>query len=329
MTKRPSIPIEEIEITHFIFHVVHHGEDDPILLNKTPIGRFEFFFKKRVSEVINGNSFYFEENSTLLKEIKLIDENILRFVETSKKLAQKFHENKDKRIKPGVMILMRVRIKEIPQFILIKYDHENVLTYTQDGAEAILKEISNTFSKSKSALQKSAIINLQLDQPLAIIVDKSERNNITQFFKEFLGVFRKYNDKVLTEKVRNAFLSTVRTFNETLPTDYTSRASYIFYDLVQKNESFERDNFLERIFGEHYHDEMEVEFDKNLKRNDITGEEFLFDKSLKRPKELKYKTAEGVLIQYSSEAEDTVSIVNEPSQTIITIKTTKLVEQKS
>ena len=48
MTKRPSIPIEEIEITHFIFHVVHHGEDDPILLNNTPIGRFAFFFKKNV-----------------------------------------------------------------------------------------------------------------------------------------------------------------------------------------------------------------------------------------------------------------------------------------
>ncbi len=329
MAKRSLIPIDEIDITNFIFHVIHHGEDKPILLDNTPLGRFERFFKERLSEVIDGNNFFFDDDSSFLEKMKLIDENIQRFTILSKEMAKDFHSHQDGRIAPGVMILMRVRIQDVPQYALIKYDHENVLTYVQDGNEAILKEISNTFSKSKSALQKAAIVNLSDQKPRAIIVDKSDRKNITQFFKGFLGVIRKYESKTLTDKIRRAFLATVRNFKDELPTDYTSRASHIFYDFVQNNDSFERDDFVEKIFGEHYKDLMENVFDKNLKKEDISGEEFSFDKSITKPREIKYKTAEGVLIQYSEDAEDTVNINNDqPDKTIITITTTKLVVEK-
>ncbi|MCR9134207.1 MAG: nucleoid-associated protein [bacterium] len=331
MGKKVKLAIEEIEIIDFIFHVVHHGEENPILLDRTPIGGFEKFFKERISEVIEGNTFYFKEDSEFEKELTKIEDNPLNFTECSKVLAERFHGDHDERIKPGVMILMKIRISNIPQYILIKYDHENVLTYTQDGKEAILKEISNTFSKNKTALQKSAIINFTEDIPTLKVVDKSNRKHITKFFQSFLNVYRKYKNADLTNKVKDAFLTTVQSFANRLPSDYTSRAVHIFYDLVQNNDTFERDTFLNKAFGEHHLPEMEDVFDVNLKKQDLTGEEFAFDKSIRKPREYKYKTAEGVIIQYTSSGEDTVDIKTgkeKNDDTIITIRTAKLIPQK-
>src|SRR5688572_26266703 len=156
-----EIKIEDIKITDFIFHVVHHGEEDPGLLDETPIDKYEHFFKERIKEVLDGNKFYFNPESTFLTQIKKLDNDHSLFLEISKALARKFHEIQDDRIKPGVMILMKTAIGGIDHYILIKYDHEMVIYYKKTTLNtAILDEMSNTFSKNKSALQKSAIIKL-------------------------------------------------------------------------------------------------------------------------------------------------------------------------
>lgn len=64
--------IENLSIEKFIFHVVHHRSDEPILLEQTPIGGFEDFFLKRALETLRGNRFTFADGSltrTLLKQV--------------------------------------------------------------------------------------------------------------------------------------------------------------------------------------------------------------------------------------------------------------------
>ena len=39
-----AIQNDDIIISDFIFHVVHHGEENPILMDETSIKGFEFFF---------------------------------------------------------------------------------------------------------------------------------------------------------------------------------------------------------------------------------------------------------------------------------------------
>lgn len=317
---------QPIEILDFIFHVVHHGEDNPILMDETPIKGFEYFFKERIKEVLSGNQFYFNPESDFLSKIKQIDSGELSFLEISKQLARDFHKTQDDRIKPGVMILMKTKIGESLHYILVKYDHENVIYYTTKDRKAILQEITNTFSKTKEALQKSAIIHLG-ERPFTVVVDKSERSHITKFFKSYLGIKRSYTSEDLTTKVRDCFLATVKNNKALLPKEYTANSQHLFYETVQKTKEFTPDEFLQKIFGQNFTPEIKSSFEREMKRKDIGGEEFEFFKNIKAPKLKRYRTSEGVQIQYSEAANDTVEIKHQKNETVITIKTKQLLEE--
>lgn len=318
---------ENITIENFIFHVVHHGDDQPILMDETPIKGFEIFFKNRILEILDGNKFDFIPDTPFIGNIQEIKDGKNDFLEISKTIATNFHSHQDNRIKAGVMILMDCNIANVRKYILIKYDHENVIYYTTKGNKAILAEISNTFSKSKEALQKSAVIDLSTHPPTAIIVDKSERENVTQFFKNFLGIKRVYESELLTKKVKESYLQTVKHFKANLPKEYTSQSNLLFYETVHKMENFEASAFLQKAFGIHYSEEMENIFKRELKRKDINGEEFKLDKTIPRPKQKKFRTNEGVSIQFPTDAEDTVKIKHFNNSTVVTITTSQLLEE--
>lgn len=316
-----------IDIEQFIFHVVHHGEDEPILMEHTPIDGFENFFKLRIREILNGNRFNFLDGSTYLDSISEIDQNPEQFVEVSQHLAQTFHSHQSGNIKPGVMILLKADVDGAKKYILIKYDHEEVITYRTENRRAILEEISNTFSKNKSALQKSAVVDLNDNIVTAVVTDKSDAANITNFFKGFLGIKRFYDRGTLTQKLNNCFIDTMKEHRAGLPPEFTSQASIIFYDHVQRSNSFKDEETIRELFGPHYTDEIGRTFKRKLKSADILGEEFDFDKRIRKPKRKKFRTQEGVVIQYDTIAEETVNIQTVGDETTITITTRKLIEE--
>ncbi|RYF87478.1 MAG: hypothetical protein EON98_00280 [Chitinophagaceae bacterium] len=317
----------QLDIEKFIFHVVHHGDSEPVLLDDTPIEGFEVFFKKRIFEILEGNRFEFLPNSEFLAAIKKIDGDDGVFIDVSKELASKFHSHQDARIKPGVMILTRIRFQGSTKYIFIKYDHEEVITYHRDGNKALLKEIGNTFSKSKESLQKSVIVDKEGDFSAVHIIDKSEAAHITKFFKGFLGVTRKYNEQSLTEKVRDAFLATVKKNRTILPKEFTSSATTTFYNIVQAREEFEFDQFLNEAFGTNNTESIRRDFQKELKQKDVSGETFKYNKNIKKPPKTRLQTQEGVSIQYPETADDTVEIKHYNSKTVIKITTVKLHEE--
>lgn len=298
-------------------------------MDSIPLGNFETFFKERILEILSGNKFLFLEDSLFLRQIRDIDDQRKSFLEISKDLATAFHQNnQDERIKPGVMILVKARIVDDIKYIIIKYDHENVITYTQEGNKAFLKEITNTFSKNKSALQKSAVSDINESVAYALVIDKSDPKNITKFFKGFLGIARKYDNRTLTEKVKNAYIETIKHFKKELPKEMLGQTSFDYYSYVQTKDSFESQTFLPSILGVNYKPEMFNIFEKELKKLDILGEEFTFDKSLKKPARKKYYTIEGIKIEFSTEVEDKVKITYGDEETSITITTAQLIEDK-
>lgn len=323
-----NVTFKDIAITKFIFHIVHDGQKSATLMDDTPLGKFDVFFKERILEVIDGNRFEFVEGSLFLDKMLEINSRPSKFIEVSKELAREFHTHQDKRIKPGVMILMQLKIKQQRAFVLIKYDNENVITYQKKGTQALLSEISNTFSKNKNALQKSAIVYME-DTPYVSVIDHSEREHITQFFKGFLGVERSYDEKTLTEKLRECYINTIKEHKDTLPASYTRHANELFYEIVQKQKEYEKETFVKTIFGEHYTDDIQRTFRRQAHKSDIQGEHFTLYKDIQKPSKRKYRTSEGVLIQYSQDASDTVHIDDtKDDKTIITITTAKLIEEK-
>lgn len=323
--------IDALRIERFIFHVVHHGQEEATLLEETPLGDFESFFLGRVMDTLEGNRFQFVTGSPtcdLLREC-MLDGG--KFVENSKKLAIDFHGRHDKRIKPGVLIVMLLSAGDNRLFSLIKYDHEQVLTYDiEGGARAVLREIANSLTKSKKALHKSALIRLKDDGGDIIVVDYTVRHEITDFFRGFLNSKRKYTSKEMTQTIHKCTLNTMKVHQSSLPEDVTRNISKRVFEAIQETDIFEEDSFVDKVFGPYASERIRKTFKTNLEKNDLAGESFTLDKRVvKRPRAFKWRTQEGVEIKYGQDAEDTVKI--EPGagseKTVIKITTTKLSER--
>jgi hypothetical protein len=159
---------------------------------------------------------------------------------------------------------------------------------------------------------------------------KSDTRNITKFFKGFLGISRKYNDRTLTEKVKNAYIESVKQFKDELPKEIIGQTSFDYYNYVQSMDNFDYESFLPAILGVSYKPEMLKVFERELKKMDIQGEEFTFDKTIRKPSRKKFFTIEGIKIEYSTDVEDKVKFKygEGDEETTITITTAKLIEDK-
>ena len=321
----------EMQIERFIFHVVHHGEDEPILLDETPIGNFQNFFIGRVREVLKGNRFLFVNESSTEREIRSVDDDLENFVEVSKNLARDFHRFGDSRIKPGVLIFMVINAVDERLYSLIKYDHEEVLTYrVENDTRAILESVTNSLTKSTKSLHKSGLIRLNQESGgNLIVVDRKVSQDISDFFKGFLNVRRRYNSSDMTKRIQNLTIRTAQDHRVDLPDEITRRIRQRAYDTICQMDAFDSDQYFDRVFGGHGSDEIRNTFNAHLEKHDLDGEIFEFDnEAAERPRKRKYKTSEGVKIEYSDSADDTVDIDRdeERGKTRITITTNKLSE---
>jgi hypothetical protein len=324
--------ISLLAIDKFIFHVVHHGGDQPVLFGETPIGDFEPFFLARVRETLRGNRFVFLDGSVTRAALKQVADDPNRFAEVSKTLALAFHHNvgSDRRIKPGVLILMALSAGPHRLFSVIKYDHEQVLSYDIEGdTRAVLREIANSFTKSAEALQKSALIELTDSGGELVVVDRKVQADITDFFKGFLTVKRAYTEAELTGALEKVVKETVKAHRNQLPTEIVSKVRQRLYETVQNRETFQEQEFFGEFFGAHGDEKIRRTFNRLLKQVNLDGEIFAYQRGvIARPRPSRYSTVEGVDIQIKEQAQDTVLIRDRPEGgSVITITTAKLYEK--
>jgi len=320
--------ISALQITKFIFHVVHHGDPAPILLDQVPIGQFQDFFVARVVDTLKGNRYSFMPESLTLKELSAIEVSPRKFVPASKTLAIQIH-SRDLRVKRGVLIVMMLTSGTRKFFSLIKYDHEKVVSFTVDHAQAILQDVVNSFTESPKSLQKSALIELSGDTGELAVIDRNVRSGISTFFEDFLGVQRSRLESDLTADVVKAVLKTVQLHQAELPYEITARVSPRVRNIATKRGTFDADEFFADFFGAEGSAEIRATFDEQLDRRRLSGEAFRYDKSsLPEDAPQKFKTAEGITLVVPDLAKDTIKIehTRDGFQTI-TIKTPRVIEQ--
>ncbi|HEX6038139.1 nucleoid-associated protein [Longimicrobium sp.] len=317
-----------LDIDDFIFHVVHQGGAEPQLLDATPLGGFKEFFLERVKETLRGNRFVFLPDSATMERLRQVAHDHTAFVSVSKELAREFHTRQDKRIKPGVFIFMRLSAGARSFFSLLKYDNEQVLMYEVDQAQAILTEITRSFTKNTKALQKSALVELTADNAEIVVVDKTVRTDITDFFRNFLGVKRRFTNAEMTVQVQKAVLDTVVTHAGELPVEITSHVHERFLEIVEQRDEFDAPQFVAEYFGPHGSDAVEKSFTRILDRRGLGGEAFPFEREAALTVETqKYRTIEGVSIQIKEQAKSTVQITQDNDMTTVTIRTRRLLPQ--
>jgi hypothetical protein len=330
MKFKDGLSVQDIEIERFIFHIVHQDEDQPILLDETPLGSHKTFFAERILDTIEGNRFVFNDGSFIHDRLREIDSNEKVFVKKSKEIAIHFHSFQMDSIKPGVVILMKIRIDGKPYFSIIKYDHEEVIAYTLDkiSSKAILEDVANSFTKNKDSLHKSALISLEKKDGEVLVIDKKVRDDISKFFKNFLNIKRKYTNEEMTNTISQITLDVVKDNSEDLPKDFCSSIRRKIFDATQSEDSFSLDGYYEKVFGLVGNEKIRKSLERHLKKHDLDGEVFKFDKkALSKPRKIKIRTKEGVRIQYEDSVSDRVVFSDEGNSQKITITTERYYEE--
>lgn len=319
--------VEALKIENFIFHVVHHGADDPVLFDDTPLATFEQFFIDRIKETLKGNKFLFREQSQVKEKLESWEKGEHTFVDISKNLARQFHRVGDKRMKAGVLIVIGLKTNERKLYSLIKYDSEKVVTFTCEGAKAILQAVTNNFTEAPKALQKSALIDLKSDEAEVVIIDRMSRSGISDFYKKFLGVERLRNPKEMTGDLVKVVRKTVKAHAESLPRAIISKVSERIVEIALARKEYEADGFFNDFFGVNASEAIRQTFDKELDNLKLTGEAFEYDEDeLPKSEDKKYMTFEGIRIIMPAKAEGTLDVKHTDDETVVTIRTSRLQE---
>jgi hypothetical protein len=302
--------LKGLAIDRMIFHVVGPEEDQLVLLEELEPGAHTDFFLDRIRTTNSGLKFEFLEASPLLASLKTIYSDASTFAHQTQELAKLFHAGHGRSASRGVFMVFALSSGMDKLFALIKYDHETVLSYkveeTESGRRAAIAALQDTFVKSPEALQKSALIRLDVTGGELCIRDRSEPSKISQYFRAFVGARRCFDTATLTSKLA-AVAKKVALANDQL-----------------LGPTVNKEPFLVAVYGVLPEDsKVRNDFDRELKRERIESEVFDFEKAVvPRPAKKHLVTAEGIEIIWDRQYEANIS--REPiagGKTRITIET--------
>ncbi|HEX3019398.1 MAG TPA: nucleoid-associated protein [Chitinispirillaceae bacterium] len=312
MIKLSNEQLAALRITRFIFHVVHHGEPEPVFLDEIEIGEFEPFFLDRVKSILKGTAFEFNPQAGVYTILESIRNEPSMFLELSRQLAVNFHAHglEDKRIKKGVMILMGLSTLQKDMFAIIKYEHEEVLRYSKEGSRVVLESVADTFTGSPDAMQKAALVDISEENPVVMVIDRNVRAGISGFFQGFLNVRRKKSEKEMTESLWDVVKNTSRKHIEELPREFSQQLQQRTDQFLKSQDSFNETEFFDQVFGPYANDSIRNTYRSCLKKGELENEQFYLDKDAAASvsKKRKIKTAEGITIYVDERAASTIQL---------------------
>jgi hypothetical protein len=328
MTVVPVDRADRLSLDRMIFHGVGPDASDLVLLDEVDPACFRPFFLDRVKETLAGNAFRFQALSPVRQGLAAVTLAPESFAAQSQALARLFHTHHTGNTKRGVFFVIELTLEGERLYSLIKYDHQKVLTYRLDrgpaGLRAIIDEIVDTFVEEKQALQKSALIRLTPDGGDADIIDRTVRQDISTYFKAFLGVERAFSAADLTRALNDAAVLAGRKCQDQLTDEVKTSLLSRVHDTMETLGAFEpdaADTFLAGVFGPLPEDSALPErFQDALRQHRLAGESFAFDMSgLSKPEKREIVTEEGIRIVYPSRQTDQVTV--SPDGRTITIRT--------
>ncbi|MCX5579455.1 nucleoid-associated protein [Kaistia terrae] len=337
--------LERLRFQRMIFHVVGPKDDDLDLMDEIDATGFESFFLQRVRETNIGNRFDFiGEEQGIKPTLNAMISRPNDFVSLSKQLAESFHnQHRNVASSKGAFIIASVTGATYPIFALIKFDDMQVLRFRQEKTpegriRAVVSEIGNTFVEDKKAMQKSALIALSDDGGSIAVYDRTNRKDIGQYFKTFLGVKRLYTPTEATTRFKKAleaafrdskeFASdeTKRSWRQRLRTESEARTSI--------DPETDLEGFGTGVFGSLWQDQrFRSSLDRHLQAQRVSGEVIELDiTQIPAPRTRRIKTLEDVLIIYPRSLDDAVNIVDvqrgADGSATITIRTQRILDDE-
>jgi len=300
-----------------IFHLV--GPDLPkadLLEEFDDLKSFREFFEERLEAALKGVRYEFISLSGTRSALKetLDPKKSGAFVKNSEALAERFQDiaKMDSRISAGALLFFIFRFEDVRRAAILKFDDQKVIRYsTKPGAKgrklATLTNILHTFVEDKSAMQKSAVLWTGEEEDVLLCTDRAGKSgDITDRFREYLGVKRSHTHSELTLLIQDALVGTGRKCKLELPEEVRTQLLSRTREALKKIKAFDPNDpapLLNAVFGPISEDSaIPKEFARALRKKKIQDEPVSFDASAfpattRRIRE----TVEGVQVIYTDE----------------------------
>lgn len=336
-----DVEVGALRIERMIFHVVGPEDDDLVLMDEVDIRGAEDFFLERIRETNIGNRFSFiGREQGVRPSLQSMANDPQGFVALSKQLAESFHnQHQTVASKKGAFIVAILSGINRPAFALIKFDDLRVLRFrseiTPDGSvRAIVTEVENTFQEDKKAMQKSALVLLSEEGGDLAVYDRTNRANITDYFKAFLGVRRLYTPEQATVRFKKALEAAFASHRAQAPDGIRVSWRERLFNATRARETIEPEDDLEvfgaTVFGEFWtHDGFRASVSKALENQKISGEAIVIHRNaFTKPTIRRVRTREDVVLRYPEDLDGVIVNIrrNDGGGATITINTQEILD---
>lgn len=342
-----------LEISEFIFHIIDpdniENDEGVIYLDGVALqNKQKKFFLDRLRDIAEGTQYVFKEDAVNLKEkCEEIIADGADFVKLSRQITADFAGRHEGQMSAGVFVVAVVRYLERAHswrklVLLLKMDKGSSFSYSyqtdQHGKRtASMSEVENALNENKSAIQKSAVIDVSdcfaWD---ALAFDRATKPYLADYYKAFLGVTERQQDAVLTKLTHTAVKKWARQLTvEDMPAGEDAY-SYVGRSLayLEGHDTFDTDNFIDTVVRDENRENKARLMDSLravLVESGVSGQSFV-----PRPGSLPsrfrkqiYVTAEGVTISFEGD-KDAHGLKTEKMQNggeRVTIETQKLTQK--
>jgi hypothetical protein len=312
---------ESLRIVDFIFHIIEPDlEEKVIFLDEVQLqAKQKAFFLARLKDISEGTQYVFKEDALDLKnKCETIIDDPQQFVRISRQITENFAGRHEGQMSVGVFVIATVEYVLSPNvlkklILLVKMDKVPSFSYKYEEVNgrkvAIVTEIENALNETKSAIQKSAVVDVTDSFVWDVLAfDRVKKPFLGDYYKSFLGVKEREVDSELTRKAFAAVKSWARRLTvDQMPVDedstgYIGRALNYMID----RDAFETAEFLDAVVRDEDR-ERKISLQQTLREKlvevGVADQRFVprHDSIPSRQKKTVYETQEGVMISFQGD----------------------------
>jgi hypothetical protein len=219
--------LDSLKINHMILHVVG-GQT----FTAAPVRKVQhepFFISKIIGTAVDP-VFTFDASSSTMDRLQEIASGAQTFERGAQGLAFSFNQKHVSGSSDGALFMFELTVLDprVRIYSLIKYDYREALQQDPAQPDGVLLRIINAFIDDNRAIQKAALIRVVNGGAEAQVSarDRVKRAtpDITDYFRDFLGVTREVSDEELSRKVLELLQGTLQKLKKDLPGQDVSTA---------------------------------------------------------------------------------------------------------
>jgi hypothetical protein len=314
---------DSLEIDDFIFHIIDPDADEAervIYLDEVSLhAKQREFFLARLRDMAEGTQYKFLTDAAHLKgPCEEIVSTPNRFLELSRNITADFASRHRGQMSAGVFVVAIVKylaaVNDWKKLVfLLKMDKRPSFSYSYKEENnkriAAMAENENSLSEAKSAIQKSALIDVSNIFAWDVLaIDQIKKPLLGDYYKGFLGVTERQNDSTLTRSTHATVKKWARTLTKEEMPDNEDALGYIgrAFNYLVDHDTFVTDDFVNAVVRDNNPDHkgtLTSKLKAELAEAGISGQTFRPQAGsiLKKDKKQVYKTEEGVIITFEGD----------------------------